>query len=381
MNSPINSVTESVVLDNHIRTLMPACDEILVIAGNFPYRYGDQVHIVEIETDTNWAKRPHLFRRTLDNLTRQLVLTWHLLKMREDFDIAFFDVGEYRNPVPTLVAKLLGKKTVVFHRGGNKFLEARRDCTSGWERLVPFMQEPMMRLCYLIADHIVCEANAIIRFGGLERYKRKLLIFGPTYVDTDLFRVTTPLVERENLVGHLGRLVPKKRTVNLVRAIPLVLRERSDVHFLIAGQGPEQERVEREIEALGVKDRVTLIPFIPHDELPEHLNRLKLIVLPSDDEGVPTTMMEAMACGVVVLATPVGGIPDVVLHDKTGFILEDNTPQCITRGILRALAHPELGRISQQGRQFIERERSFQAGVAGWRGILGRVIDPRKGSG
>ena len=359
VNSPINSVTESVVLDNHIRTLMPTCDEILVIAGDFSFRYGDQVHIVEIEGPGSGSTRPHVFRRMIHNLTSQFFLTWHVLTMRNDFDLAFLDVGEYRNPLPMLVAKLLGKKTVVFHRGGNKFLEARLDCTSGWEKLVPFVQECLMRVSYLLVDHILCEAKSIVRFGKLERYERKILVFGPTYIDTDRFRVTTTPGQRENLVGHLGRLVPKKRTVNLVRAI--------------AGQGPELERVEREIEALGVKEQVTLVPFIPHDELPEHLNRLKLIVLPSEDEGVPTTMMEAMACGVVVLARPVGGIPDVIFHDETGFILEDNTPQCIARGILRALAHPELGRISQQAREFIQRERSFQAGVAGWKDLLAKL--------
>jgi glycosyltransferase involved in cell wall biosynthesis len=305
----------------------------------------------------------------MDNLTRQFVLAWHLQRMSKNFDISFFDVGEYRNPLPTLVAKLLGKKTVVFHRGGNQFLEARIESGSGSERLVPFIQEFLMRLSYCLVDHIVCEADSIIEFGGLERYRRKILIFGFT-IDTDRFQIRKDLAQRENLVGHFGRLTPKKGIINLVRAVPLVLRERSNVRFLIAGIGPERERIEQEIQVLGVKDRVTLSSFVPHEELPDFLNQLRLFVLPSYEEGVPTVLLEAMASGVVVLATPVGGIPDVVRDGETGFILENNTPELVAEAILGALAHPDLERIARQGRDLIESERSFEVGVAGWKKIL-----------
>jgi glycosyltransferase involved in cell wall biosynthesis len=131
--------------------------------------------------------------------------------------------------------------------------------------------------------------------------------------------------------------------------------------------------VKQEIAALGLRDRVTLSGLIPHDELPELLNRLKLLVLPSYTEGVPTIILEAMACGVPVVATPVGGIPDVVRDGETGFILEDNTPPEIARVILQALACSRLERVAQQASELIRRERSFEAGIAGWRYVLGRV--------
>lgn len=374
INSPVYSITERIVLDNHIRTLQPVCEEILVIAGNFPYRYGDQVRITEIQVGRDRPKRPHALRRFIDYARVQFALTYRLARILRRVDVVFFDVGEYRNLLPVFVSIVFCKRVVVFHRGGNKLLEAQlEEGQARLERLIPFIQEAMLRLCYRLAHYILCEAESIVKFGQLERYRSKIVIFGPTFVDTEHFSIKLPYGQRGNLVGHFGRLTPKKRTMNLVRAVPIVLSKRDDVEFLIAGDGPERDRIEQEIERLGLGRWVTLRPLIAHEELPTHLNQLKLLVIPSDDEGVPTTMMEAMACGVVVLATPVGGIPDVVRDGETGFILSDSSPESIAQGILRSLAYPGLAQIAVRGRDLIETERSLGASTAKWKEMLEKV--------
>jgi glycosyltransferase involved in cell wall biosynthesis len=71
-----------------------------------------------------------------------------------------------------------------------------------------------------------------------------------------------------------------------------------------------------------------------------------------------------------VLATPVGAIPDVIIDGKTGFIMENNSPECIAENVIRALNSPDLERIAENGRRFVEENFTFEKVVENWRGIL-----------
>ena len=84
-------------------------------------------------------------------------------------------------------------------------------------------------------------------------------------------------------------------------------------------------------------------------------------------------MLEAMACGTPVLATPVGAIPDVIIDGKTGFIMENNSPECIAENVIRALASQDLERIAENGRRFVEENFTFEKTVENWRRILQEI--------
>jgi len=95
------------------------------------------------------------------------------------------------------------------------------------------------------------------------------------------------------------------------------------------------------------------------------LARAKLLVLPSGGaEGVPTVLLEAMARATPVLATPVGGVPDLVEHEKTGYLLDDASPEGILRAARRVLADPRLGDVAAAGRELVARGHSVAAAAA-----------------
>ena len=81
-------------------------------------------------------------------------------------------------------------------------------------------------------------------------------------------------------------------------------------------------------------------------------------------------MLEAMACGTPVLAAKVGAIPDIITDGKTGFIMENNSPECIAENVIRALNTPNLEEISENGRKFVEENFTFESAVARWNGVL-----------
>jgi glycosyltransferase involved in cell wall biosynthesis len=109
---------------------------------------------------------------------------------------------------------------------------------------------------------------------------------------------------------------------------------------------------------------------MPHGELPEYLNEMQLMVLPSLTEGLPTVAIEAMACGAPVLATAVGGVPELIEDGETGFILEDNKPQTIARGIIRALGCKNLDDMVRQAHRLIEKEYTLEAAIERFRELL-----------
>jgi glycosyltransferase involved in cell wall biosynthesis len=77
-----------------------------------------------------------------------------------------------------------------------------------------------------------------------------------------------------------------------------------------------------------------------------------------------------MACGTPVLATPVGVIPDIIKDGETGFIMENNSPECIAENVLRALSSPDLERIAEKGRWFVEANFTFERVVDRWNEVL-----------
>jgi glycosyltransferase involved in cell wall biosynthesis len=133
--------------------------------------------------------------------------------------------------------------------------------------------------------------------------------------------------------------------------------------------------LKKRLEIANCLDKVYFTGVIPHDEIPQILNRMKFLVVPSYTEVVATTALEAMACGTICLATAVGATKDIILEGQTGFILDDNKPSTITEKLLEVWNHPELGKIQLNARKFIEDNFTQLKVTERWGTILDKVME------
>ncbi len=158
----------------------------------------------------------------------------------------------------------------------------------------------------------------------------------------------------------LGRLSPEKGHRDLLDALARVRREGSDFTAVFAGDGPDRSSLERDAAQAGLHDRVL---FLGHVSPPNPvLEETDLLVLPSHTEGLPNVLLEALLMEVPVLATAVGGTPEVVEEGVTGRMVEPRDPAALAAAILDYLRRPaEWRQMARRGRMTVETRFDFDA--------------------
>ena len=170
----------------------------------------------------------------------------------------------------------------------------------------------------------------------------------------------TPIPDRHPLVTCLARHYPVKGVDVLVEAFPRVLESLPGAGLLLVGGGSEYAPLKARAEQLGIGAAVT---FTDHQTNPApYLAAADLAVLPSRREGLPVSALEAFALGRAVVATAVGGTPDVVRDGETGWLVPPEDPAALADAIVSALSQPdERIRRARLGRELVARTYSTAA--------------------
>jgi len=344
---------------NLVKILSSLSDKLYVLGPNTILRSSGSIHLYPI----GYKLGEGIFAQVMNQISFQLRMSYRLARLTGKVNLWVFFGGEGLL-LPMLMAKLFRGEVVLALAGYlEKEAEFRKNVL-----YKPFSL--LKRINCRLADRIVIYSQRFIKEWRLEGHKDKIVIAHEHFLDFSKFKEEKPLRARDSLVGYIGRLSEEKGILNFVEAIPKVLEREDNVKFLIGGDGQLRDGIEKYLAQANLNDKVKLPGWIPHDELPKYLNELKLLVLPSYTEGLPNIMLETMACGTPVLATPVGAIPDVIKDGETGFIMENNSPECIAKNVAKALHHPNLEQIAQNARALVEKEFTYEAAVEGYRRIL-----------
>ncbi len=345
-----------------IELASPLANKLFLITGGDYDSPPREIELIRVKGKV----RTSFMSRVVERILVDLRVLRVLLKIRREIDVVIFFLGT-TFPAPLVFAQALGIKCfIVLANTGSK--------ESGDWRFGDLVRirlsEAVQRVSFYFADKLIVYSPAIIDQVKLRRYDTKIVVAREHFVDFDLFRFKNDIEQRENVVGYVGRLSEEKGILNFVNAIPHISKARNDVMFLIIGEGSLEKEIKIYLRQHAPHGKVKCMGWIPHHELPDYLTSLKLLVLPSYEEGLPNVMLEAMACGTPFLATPVGAIPDVIKDKETGFLIRDNSPTCLAEAIVETLAYSYPKQITINARNFVENEFRYEKLVDVWTDII-----------
>jgi glycosyltransferase involved in cell wall biosynthesis len=175
-------------------------------------------------------------------------------------------------------------------------------------------------------------------------------------LDLDKYRYRPP-TERINSVFCAARLSPEKGLEFLIHAVKLLLNQGHELQLRLAGDGPRRKELERLANELMLSDRVQFLGFLDEDEIIHQLQVSDLFVLPSFVEGLPVSLMEAMAIGVPVIATNIAGTSELVEDGRTGLLVRPSDSQALADAIVRMITDYDFRlRVAELGRKKVADE-------------------------
>lgn len=253
-------------------------------------------------------------------LWRYFIFLW---KFRPDIVIAFL----YRAYIPTRIfAFLLGIPNVSSVRDLGEWMNAV-------QRLLEKMTYSLSFAIYSCSEEVT---EFLVRDIGI---KKEAVVTIPNGIDVESFSVKIDMEKKfEELglnsnfkvVGTVSRLYEPTKGIGFLLEAFRIVQDRVDSELLIVGGGKDEEALKEKAERMKIK-----VLFLgERDDIGEILPLLDVFVLPSFSEGFPVVLLEAMASGLPVVATGVGGIPEAVVNGKTGFIVEPGNVEELAENIV-----------------------------------------------
>ena len=233
---------------------------------------------------------------------------------------------------------------------------------------------------------IIKKADAITAISGYlgefaKRYNKKApLHIVPNGVDLKMFETQSQRSEKKDIkkIITVSRLVRKNGIDVLIRAVKEL--KLNDCRLQIVGYGEERKKLEKLARKLGLEDRVDFFANATHDEIVPYLANADVFVRPSRSEGLGSAFLEAMAAGIPIIGTKVGGIPDFLEDGKTGLFSKADDPEDLAEKMGMVLGDETLSRkLSENGRKLVEERYNWDRIAALMKGVYEKTVNNHSG--
>jgi glycosyltransferase involved in cell wall biosynthesis len=230
------------------------------------------------------------------------------------------------------------------------------------------------RRLWPLAHHILCNSQAIQRVltdsCGVPSARLTTILNG---VDTDYFQPPAAPSAGPSRVLCVARLVPEKDHDTLLAAFHLTAQEHPEAELWLVGDGPRLPALRELAQRLSISDRVKFIP--PREDLRLLLHQASLLVLSSQTEALPNVVLEAMAAGLPVVATRVGGVPELVELNRTGWLVNPGDAPALAAALSQALADPDARQaMGRAGRERAVKHFSLETMARKYESLLDRLL-------
>ena len=200
--------------------------------------------------------------------------------------------------------------------------------------------QPLLSLSYRLGTRVICQSNAaatqLIRFFPNAEKNTHVI---PNWIDPDSVTDGSTQQRQENKVPailFIGWLERNKGVHDLLDAISLIKKQSIPVKLVVGGSGSQHELLVAAAKTLGIEEQVSFLGWIANEKKATALNSANIFVLPSYSEGMPNSVLEAMACGLPVISTNVGGIPQLVCPEGS-ILVSPGSPEELAKAILELL--------------------------------------------
>lgn len=287
---------------------------------------------------------------------RVLLTFIKIIKLRKEIDIIFTLGGPWDSGIPALLAKIILHKPMVTKVTGDIAWERARIRHLTEDNLEKFQSRRyafrveffrwIQNFVVKRADRIVVPSNylkSIVRGWGIPSHKIEI-VHNAIREEDFIIPISISQAEAREKIGLNGkvnkiiltiaRLVPWKGIDMLIKILP---RFNGDIQLLVVGDGPDIQRLKSLAYVTGIEERVIFKGQVAYNRIGLYLKAADVFVLPSSYEGMPHSILEAMASGIPIAATNIGGIPEVIQDGRDGFLFEPRNLSDLQKSINRLL--------------------------------------------